>query len=210
MQYHAKANLGHGALDHGWTFKCLFGSTEGLSNAAVVEELSRNVVRILSSMSLGSEATHLKLMTRMSDVRGSGVNLISGELRANDSQAILYLAFAWQWVPLQSYTWHNLQHINVLEYSAFFNYVRSIVNLPCDNGFRFVHVVVDSRVSSCINFKGHSSSVIINRVARRVLHLAAYNLYAKPLWTTSACNFVDHGSRPLAQAHWQIGYNCCG
>ena len=167
--------------------------------------MSRKVLNLLSAVELGGEREHLKELTRLSDRKGSDVNLVSGELRDNSAQVIPYPAFAWQWSPVQSYAWHNAQHINVLEYLAFFNYIRCMVNQPNNNGLRFVHIV-DSRVISCVITKGRSSSVVLNRVARRVAALLlASNLYPKPLWTISAWNFADHGSRAVAQARSQDG-----
>ena len=65
---------------------------------------------------------------------------------------------------------------------------------------RFFHVF-DSRVCSCVIAKGRSSSRVLNRILRRVASLLlASDAYALPLWTISAWNFSDSGSRVLAPA----------
>lgn len=100
-------------------FKSFFGSTKGLSDSKAAEGLSRKVLSILGTMEVGGELGHLKELTRMSDKKGSDVNLISGEFRNNTAQVIPYPSFAWRLVPVQSYVCHNVQHINVLEYLVF-------------------------------------------------------------------------------------------
>ena len=68
--------------------------------------------RILQAVSEASETAHIKSLIRLSDNRGSDVNVVTGELRDSSVQVIPYPAFVWQWRPKQSYSWHNAQHIN--------------------------------------------------------------------------------------------------
>ena len=86
--------------------------------------------------------------------------MITGELRDNTVQTIPYPVFAWQWRPRQSYSWHNSQHINMLEFLAFLNYIRNRTGKPGNHGIRFVHIL-DSRVVSCVLAKGRSSSFML-------------------------------------------------
>ena len=64
---------------------------------------------------------------------------------------------------------------------------------------RFFHIL-DSRVSSCVLAKGRSSSVLLNRILRRVASvLLAADLVVLPLWTISAWNYSDYGSRAVPE-----------
>ena len=96
---------------------------------------------------------------------------------------------------VESYKWDSVQHINVLELIAFFNFLRFAAR---DLGWvetMFFHVV-DSRVTSCVLAKGRSSSKNLNRLLRRICALlVACDLYLYPLWTISQWNFVDLLSR---------------
>ena len=143
----------------------------------------------------GSEVKHLTELVQVADHRGSDVNLRTQEVLEGQRQAVPYPAFCWQWRVVQSYAWNCLQHINVLEYTAFLNYIRRVLSSAVTHGHRMLHVF-DSRVVSCVSAKGRSSSRALNRVARRV---AAYVLFADiyplPLWTISAWNHADAASR---------------
>ena len=96
---------------------------------------------------------------------------------------------------VQSYPWDVTNHINVLELSAVFNFLRYATR---DLGWcqlRLFHIV-DSRVVSCVLAKGRSSSKLLNRILRRICSiLVATDLYILPLWTISQWNFGDLPSR---------------
>ena len=106
-----------------------------------------------------------------------------------------YLAFAWDWTPVQSYSWAVPQHINVLELIAFFNYLRSVICRREFREVRFFHVL-DSMVASSVVAKGRSSSRLLNRTLRRMASLLLCgDLYPVALWTISGWNYSDSGSR---------------
>ena len=85
------------------------------------------------------------------------------------------------------------------ELIAVSNYFRAWL---CDGGNRSIRTlhVVDSRVVSCVIAKGGSSSIMLNRVLRRLAGLTlAADTYIVPVWTISAWNFSDDGSRAVAR-----------
>ena len=145
----------------------------------------------------GQEQKHLRLLLQCGDFRGSDVILSNQEVVSEDRQLAPYPAFAWQWESVQSYAWSQTQHINVLEFTAFLNYIRSITRSTRVHSHRLFHVL-DSRVCSCIIAKGRSSSRLLNRLCRRFTGFAlASDLYVLPLWTISKWNFSDAASRQV-------------
>ena len=101
---------------------------------------------------------------------------------------------------MQSYKWHNSNHINVLELAAFLNFVKFACREKNLAGERFFHVL-DSRVAACVVAKGRSSSKLLNRLLRRLVALfIVADLYVFPLWTISAWNFADAPSRVFSPA----------
>ena len=102
------------------------------------------------------------------------------------------------WCEVQCYAWDSTQHINVLELSAVFNFVRYAVRVYGWHQLRLVHVV-DSRVVSCVLAKGRSSSKLLNRILRRLCSLLlAADLYLLPVWTISQWNHGDIPSRVVS------------
>ena len=86
-------------------------------------------------------------------------------------------------------------HINVLELTAFLNYMRSRAGSVDFHGKRIFNVS-DSRVAACVVAKGRSSSKVLNRVCRRVMALSlATNTYVITLWTISKWQFSDAAGR---------------
>ena len=145
----------------------------------------------------GRESEHLLHVLEFCDFRGSEVSLRDGTVNEGDRQVIPYPAIVWAWRSVQSYTWRQPQHINVLELVAFLNYLRACVRKPSNHSSRCLQVV-DSRVVSCVIAKGRSSSCKLNRILRRVnALLLASDVYVFPLWTVSGSNFADAGTRAL-------------
>jgi hypothetical protein len=127
------------------------------------------------------------------------VRLDTGSVLDGCVQLVPDPAIAWDLKCAQSYAWRSPQHINVLELIAVLNYFRAWL---CDGGNRSIRTlhVVDSRVVSCVIAKGRSSSIMLNRVLRRLAGLTlAADTYIVPVWTISAWNFSDDGSRAVAR-----------
>ena len=177
-----------------FVLKALAASTKGLARHGRASEATAQVIRILTAMSSGKEAEHLSLLHAFLDLRGSDVRLDSGSILEGARQAIPYPAFAWQWRCVQSYAWSQSQHLNVLNLLAFFYFLRHFTSQG-GRAMRFYNVL-DSRVCSCVLAKGRSSSKLLNRVLRRIsAAVIASDTYCLPLWTISAWNFADIGSR---------------
>lgn len=153
-----------------WVTNSLMQSTKGLSKDVVSTFVCEDVCAMLSQFKRGCEYEHLQLLYRAMDSRGSDVRLSSGAILDGVRQLAPYLAFAWDWTLVQSYSWVTPQHINVFELLAFFNCLRFFVARPNGRSCRFSHVL-DSRVSSCVLAKGRSSSRILNRTLRRIVAL---------------------------------------
>lgn len=110
-------------------------------------------------------------------------------------QSMPYPAFAWEWIVVQAYPGSVVQHINVLELIACFNYFRALISRVNVKSSKYFHVV-GSMVTAVVIAKGRSSSRILNRTLRRMAGLTlAGDLYPLPLWTISVWNFSDAGSR---------------
>ena len=145
-------------------------------------------------MTPGSEESHLKELIRFADHRGSEVRvgMWSG---AAEGQLFPYPSFAWRWRAVQSYAWHHDQHINILEFTAFFNYLRSLSNKKHLQHLRLVHVF-DSKVVCGVLGKGRSPSRRMNRCCRRLLpFLLGMDWYVMTLWTCSGWEYSDAPSR---------------
>ena len=164
--------------------------------------VSAEVEQVLSTVSAGNEKAHLSWILQFVDFKGSEVRLKTGTIIEGSRQAVPYPAFIWDWKSVQSYSWVQPQHINVLELLAFLNYLKSISKDPSRHSVRFLHVF-DSRVCSCILAKGRSSSCMLNRILRRIAAVSfAADLYVLPLWTISRWNFSDSGSRAVLRPPW--------
>lgn len=178
-----------------WLYNQLIKSTRGFSHNAASSSATKQICDWLKGMKPGSEAAHIESLYRFLDLRGSDVRLDMGAVLSAGRQTMPYPAFAWDWGPLQSYAWSAPQHINVSELIACFNYLRGVIQRYSFGGLRFVHVV-DSMVTAAVLTKGRSSSKVLNRTLRRIAALQlAGDLYIVPVWTISAWNFSDHGSR---------------
>jgi hypothetical protein len=176
----------------------LHNATKRLGQSGVAEAIWPILKGLLKSMTPGNESNHLKLLLSRGDFRGSDVLLSSQVLVSGSRQLAPYPAFAWAWKSVQSYKWAQSQHINVLEFIALFNYIRSIVTSSRIHSHRLFHVL-DSRVSSCIVAKGRSSR-LLNRCCRRFAAFTlAADIYVLPLWTISKWNFSDAASRHLPE-----------
>jgi hypothetical protein len=178
-----------------WVLDALRHSTKGLAKPGVAFHAAKAVLGLMSTMHPGREENHLTGLLDLVDFRGSDVRLDTGAILEGSRQPIPYPAICWDWSVVQSYAWKQTQHINVLELLAFFNYFRSLASFSVLHSQRILHVL-DSRVCSCVLSKGRSSSKLLNRVLRRILGVSlAADLYVLPLWTISAWNFADAGSR---------------
>ena len=180
-----------------WVLNSLRNSTRGLAGGSISLNATERVMDLLSDMVPGSEAAHCKRLYKLLDVRGSDVGLSTGVVLDGGRQLVPYPALAWDWNSVQSYKWQVTQHINVLELLAFFNYLRRRSGRPNTHACRILHIL-DSRVCSCVLAKGRSSSLMLNRVLRRVAALLIVaDISVLPLWTISAWNFSDHASRAV-------------
>ena len=180
-----------------WMLDMLSHATKRLSDEKVAEVVWPILKNLVATMCPGQEQKHLRLLLQCGDFRGSDVILSNQEVVSEDRQLAPYPAFAWQWESVQSYAWSQTQHINVLEFTAFLNYIRSITRSTRVHSHRLFHVL-DSRVCSCIIAKGRSSSRLLNRLCRRFTGFAlASDLYVLPLWTISKWNFSDAASRQV-------------
>lgn len=116
-----------------WVSQQLISSTRGLLHDMNSVNATSQVMRWLESMVPGKESDHLHALFRVVDVRGSDVRLDAGCVSMAARQTMLYLDFACGWTTVQSYSWAVPQHINVLELSAFSNYLRGVI---CRNDFK--------------------------------------------------------------------------
>ena len=161
------------------------------------------VCKLLHTMRPGKEVEHLRHLLRFVDHRGAQVRVhLLGD--ACSSQAFPYPAFAWRWVSVQSYAWKHDQHINILEFIALFNYLRSLSNKRHLQHLRLFHVL-DTKVVCGVLGKGRSSSTRLNRCCRRMLPLLlGMDWYVMPLWTVSRWQYSDDASRV-----WQNDESLC-
>ena len=183
-----------------WIVDALLHSTKGMAKPGMADLVSDQVEQVLNSVQVGKEAEHMNWILEYVDFKGSDVRLKDGAVLEGSRQAIPYPAFVWDWKCVQSYSWAQTQHINVLELLAFLNYLKLHVLKPSHHSVRFLHVF-DSRVCSCVLSKGRSSSCMLNRILRRITALLfASDLYVLPLWTISRWNFSDSGSRAVERS----------
>ena len=138
-----------------------------LKQGGVQAEVLPTILKMLASMVCGQEAAHLRRLLRWADHKGSDVILRDGCLLQGSAQIAPYPAVAWAWRCVQHYKWGASQHINVLELTAFLNFLRSRAATGEVAGFRFFHIF-DSQVAAAIAAKGRSSSRSLNRVSRRI------------------------------------------
>ena len=137
---------------------------------------------------------HLKGLMGWIDTRGCHVCLDSNET-VGGTQTAPYPAFIWHWQTIMSYPWKVPQHINVLEFLAYFNYVRKKSRSYCFHSLRFINVF-DSQVAASVVAKGSSSSHRMNRPRRRLMaYELAMDIYSLGVWTLSQWQFADKASR---------------
>ena len=178
-----------------WVQEALDSSTKRLQRSEVQLQVAPQVLRMLRGMVQGREVEHLGELLRLADYRGSDVRLCSAELVDGCRQEAPYPSPAWKWETVQAYKWEASHHINVLELTAFLNYMRSRAGSVDFHGKRIFNVF-DSRVAACVVAKGRSSSKVLNRVCRRVMALSlATNTYVITLWTISKWQYSDAASR---------------
>ena len=183
------------SLRAGWLEEELRRSTKTLANAGTLQSVVPVLASILREASAGKELEHLQELLRWVDYRGSDVRLDRRGEGPSPQQFVPYPAFLWEWEVVQHYPWHQAQHINVLEYIAFSNYLRSLSNKTNCHSHRFFHIF-DSRVVASVVAKGRSSSRRLNRIARRTVpHILGMDLYVHTLWTVSPWMPADGGSR---------------
>ena len=108
-----------------WILEALRSSTKGLKNPGASLRALEQIEATLDTMLPGHEQEHLKWILRHVDARGADVVLLTGEVIEPTRQTTPYLAPVWAWRPYHAYAWNNSQHINVLEFTAFLNYLRS-------------------------------------------------------------------------------------
>ena len=102
---------------------------------------------------------------------------------------------------MQSYAWKVPQHINILEFIAFLNYLRMVTRSSRFFGLRFFHMF-GSQVVTAVVAKGRSSSRLLNRLCRRTAaYTLSVNAYALSLWTISSWNHSDAASRRWEADH---------
>ncbi|CAK0908038.1 unnamed protein product, partial [Prorocentrum cordatum] len=182
-----------------WLAEGLWVATARLRQEALQPAIVEKLLETMSTMRRGAEIEHLKAMLKRADYRGSDVRLTTGALVDGCRQDVPYPAFCWEWTTAQSYGWKAPQHINALESTAFFNYVRSQAGSKDFHKRRFCHIF-DSRVVSCVVAKGWSSSRLLNRLCRRFAAFSiASNTYVLTFWTVSAWNHSDAASRRLRE-----------
>ena len=129
------------SLRPSWVRKELQKATKRLAESGTSSDVSDALCVMLQKMTPGSEEAHLKELIRFADHRGSEVRvgMWSG---AAEGQLFPYPSFAWRWRAVQSYAWHHDQHINILEFTAFFNYLRSLSNKKHLQHLRLAHVSI--------------------------------------------------------------------
>ena len=150
--------------------------------------------KMLAKMEPGEENKHLRDLLRFTNHGGSEVRL-GLWAGIDDDLPFLYPAFAWRWKTVLSYCWVHDQHINILEFMAFFNYLRSLSNKQHLQHLRFFHVF-DSKVVCGVLGKGRSPSRRMNRCCRRLLpYVLGMDIYLMTLWTISDWQYSDAASR---------------
>ena len=181
------------SLRPSWVREELRKATKRLADTVVSHEASDALCKMLRTMAPGSEARHLHELIRFADHRGSEIRVALWSGAAD--QLFPYPAFAWKWKTVQSYAWHHDQHINILEFTAFFNYLRSLANKKHLQHMRLFHVF-DSKVVCGVLGKGRSPSRRMNRCCRRLLPLLlGMDWYVMTLWTISGWEYADRASR---------------
>lgn len=182
------------SLRPSWVRHELQQATKRLADISTSAEVSVALCRMLGKMEPGREVAHLHDLIRFADHRGSEirVGLWSGD---GDNQLFPYPSFAWRCRTVQSYAWHHDQHINIIEFTAFFNYLRSLANKKQLQHMRLVHIF-DSKVVCGVLGKGRSPSRRMNRCCRRLLPLLlGMDWYIMTLWTCSGWEYADAPSR---------------
>lgn len=110
-----------------WIYNKLINSTRGLSHDINSTTATREILSWLDEMTPGSEESHLVSLYRVIDLRGSDVRLDISSVLTAGGQTMPYRVFAWEWSSVQSYAWATQQHIDELELTALFNYLRGVI-----------------------------------------------------------------------------------
>jgi hypothetical protein len=182
------------SLRPSWVRSELLHATKRLAENNTSAEVADALCRMLLTMVPGQEVSHIKELIRFADHRGSEIRVGLWSGGGND-QLFPYPSFAWRWKTVQSYAWHHDQHINILEFTALFNYLRSLANKRHLQHMRLMHVF-DSKVVCGVLGKGRSPSRRMNRCCRRLLPLLlGMDWYVMTLWTCSGWEYADAPSR---------------
>jgi len=177
-----------------WVCQELSSATKRLALQGTSAAVADALCRMLAGMEPGREVQHLQNLLRFTNHRGSEVRL-GLWAGIDDGMPFPYPAFAWRWKSVLSYRWVHDQHINILEFMAFFNYLRTLSNKRHLQHLRLFHVF-DSKVVCGVLGKGRSPSRRINRCSRRLLPLVlGMDVYVMTLWTISAWQYSDAASR---------------
>ena len=177
-----------------WVCQELSLATKRLAEKGTSAAVAGAICKMLSNMEPGTEVSHLQDLLRFTNHRGSEVRvgLWAG---VEDGQPFPYPAFAWKWKAVQSYRWVHDQHINILEFMSFFNYLRSLSNKRHLQHLRLFHLF-DSKVVCGVLGKGRSPSRRMNRCCRRLLpQVLGMDIYVMTLWTISDWQYSDAASR---------------
>ena len=182
------------SLQTSWLTSELAKATKRLAEVDMSAEASTLLGQLLSSMQPGREEQHLRRLLKFADHRGGEVRL--SLLDESGTLALMpYPCFAWKWKTTQSYRWQHEQHINVLEFVALFNYLRSLSNKRHLQHLRLFHVL-DSKVVCGVCSKGRSSARRLNRCCRRLLpFILGMDWYLVLLSTVSRWQSTDQASR---------------
>jgi len=186
------------SLRPAWVRSELLMSTKRLAAAHTASAVTDYLIKVLGTMEPGREEEHIAHLLRCSNYKGAEirVSLLMGE---DGNLGFPYPAFAWKWRSVQSYKWDHVQHINVLEFLAMFNYLRSMSNKVHLQHLRLFHIL-DSQVVCSVLAKGRSSSRRLNRCCRRLLPLLlGMDWYVFSIWTVSDWQYSDAGSRLYPQ-----------
>ena len=93
-----------------------------MARPGVAAKVCEQFEAVLRTIVPGKESEHMMWILKFVDFRGSEVRLTGGAVVDSSRQAVLYPAVVWNWTCVQSYSWAQTQHINVLELVAFLNY----------------------------------------------------------------------------------------
>ena len=99
---------------HSWVLDALLHRTRGMAIAGVAAKVCEQVEAVLRTITPGKEAEHMMWILEFTDFRCSEVRLTGGTIVDSCRHAAPYPAFVWNLTCVQSYSWAQSQHINVL------------------------------------------------------------------------------------------------